>query len=406
MRVAVDARPAVFPRKTGVGYYPWHLLRLLPALDPGTTYVAWYLNAGAFLGGPSRPLGELAARNLVQRGTPIPARWFQRLSERFDLPRIEWFARSDVLFAPNFVPPPTRARRLVVTVHDLAFRRFPETAPHSTRAWLAHIERTLARADRIIAVSESTRRDLLELYRVEAARVPVIPLGVDRSVFRPQPEEVVREVRTRFGIDGPYVLYVGGIEPRKNLPNLVRATAGLRADVTLVVAGAGVRWNPEGTGLLEQALGSLPPEIRRRVVQTGYVSEPQKVALLSGAEALVYPSRYEGFGLPLLEAMACGTPVVASDVGGLSYTVEDGVTGFLVPDRDPKALADRICDILNDEVFRDQLGAQARLVALRYSWQHIADCIVDVYREVAPYEFRYPPAPLPYALAKEVLTHS
>jgi glycosyltransferase involved in cell wall biosynthesis len=381
VRVALDARPAVYPHKTGVGYYTWHLLRLLPAVDPGTTYVAWYLNAGAFVGGPRRPLAELAAPNLVPRGTPIPARWFQRLSERFDLPRIEWFARSDVLFGPNFVPPPTRARRLVVTVHDLAFRRFPETAPHSTRAWLGRIERTLARATRIIAVSESTRRDLVELYGVEPARVPVIPLGVDRSVFRPQSEEAVRAVRTRFGIDGPYILSVGGIEPRKNLPNLVRAAAGVRGDVTLVVAGAAVGWNPEGTALLRGALDSLPAEVRRRVVQTGYVSEPEKVALMSGAEALVYPSLYEGFGLPLLEAMACGTPVVTSDRSSLPEVAGQAAV-FVDPD-DPEAITAGIDRVLSDARLRTRLREAGGERAARFTWEETARKTAAVLREAA-----------------------
>lgn len=381
MRVAVDARPAVFPQKTGVGYYTWHLLRLLPVVDPGTTYVAWYLNAGAFVGGPRRPLAELAAPNLVPRGTPIPAKWFQRLSERFDLPRIEWFARSDVLFGPNFVPPPTRARRLVVTVHDLAFRRFPETAPHSTRAWLGRIEWTLARATRIIAVSESTRRDLVELYGVEPARVRVISLGVDRSVFRPQPEEAVRAARTRFGIDGPYVLSVGGIEPRKNLPNLVRAVAGVRGDVTLVLAGAAVGWNPEGTGLLREALDSLPAEVRRRVVQTGYVSEPEKVALLTGAEALVYPSLYEGFGLPLLEAMACGTPVVTSDRSSLPEVA--GHAAVLVDPDDPEAITAGIDRVLSDARLRTRLREAGSERADRFTWEETARMTAAVLREAA-----------------------
>src|SRR2546428_8500381 len=130
MRVAVDARPAVFPQKTGVGYYTWYLLKHLPRVDPSTRYMAWYLNARALAGGPRRYLTDLSG--VKERWTPIPARWFERM-ERFDLPKLEWFVRFDVLFAPNFVPPPTVAPRVVVTVHDLAFRRFPEPAPHATR---------------------------------------------------------------------------------------------------------------------------------------------------------------------------------------------------------------------------------------------------------------------------------
>ena len=108
MRVAIDARPAVAPERTGVGHYTRQLIRHLPAADPGSAYVAWYLNARAVLASGRRGPPLPAAPNLVQRGTPIPARWFELLAERFELPRLEWFVRFDVLFAPNFVPPPTR----------------------------------------------------------------------------------------------------------------------------------------------------------------------------------------------------------------------------------------------------------------------------------------------------------
>ena len=381
MRVVVDARPAVFPQKTGIGYYTWHLLRLLPRADPSTTYVAWYLNARELLGGPRRPLRELAAPNLVERGTPIPASWFERLAERFEVPRIEWFARSDVLFAPNFVPPPTDNPRLVATVHDLAFRRFPQTAPHGTRRWLARLDRTLERATRVIAVSRSTLGELLDLSGVEAARVVVIPLGVDRSVFRPLPEEKVREVRIRFGVDGPYLLFVGGIEPRKNLPDLVRAMTRVSQDVSLVIAGAGVEWNPEGTGLLREALEALPAAARRRVVETGYVSERDKVALLSGAEALVYPSLYEGFGLPVLEAMACGTPVVTSNRSSLPEVA--GPAAVLVDPTDPGAIAAALDRVLSDTQLRAQLRTAGMERAAQFTWEETARRTAEVLRDAA-----------------------
>ena len=381
MRVVVDSRAAVFPHKTGVGFYTWHLLRVLPRLDPTTTYVAWYLDARSLLGGPRSPLRELAATNLLPRPTPIPARWFQRMSERFDVPRVEWFARSDVLFAPNFVPPPTRSRRLVVTVHDLAFRLFPQTAPHSTRSWLARIERTLAQASRIITVSESTRRDLLELYDVDPGRVSVIPLGVDRARFRPSERDAIDLVRSRFGLNGPYLLYLGGIEPRKNLRSVLVAFARLGPDVRLVIAGSGVEWNPEGPVLLQKALDSLPPEARRRVVRTGYVSEGDKVALLSGAGALVYPSLYEGFGLPVLEAMACGTPVVTSDRSSLPEVAGEGA--LYVDPSDPEVIAAAIEMVLSDSQLRTQLRETGMEQAARFTWEETARRTVEVLREAA-----------------------
>jgi glycosyltransferase involved in cell wall biosynthesis len=382
MRVAVDARPAVAPHRTGIGQYTWELLRHLPGVDLQTSYVAWYLNARGAVGGPRRFLRELAAPNLVERWTPIPARWFERLTARFDAPRVEWFVRFDVLFAPNFIPPPTRAPALVVTVHDLAFRRYPETAPHGTRWWLERLDRTLARAARIIAVSEYTRRDLVELYGVASERVVVIPHGVDRVAFRPASEREVESVRRRFGIAGPYLLSLGGIEPRKNLHGLIAAYAALPAEVRplLVIAGAGVAWNPEGGRLLDAALAELPAEVRGGISLVGYVSGTDKAALIGGAEALVYPSLYEGFGLPVLEAMACGTPVLTSDVSALPEVA--GGAAVLVEPRSVDSIREGMERLLTDERLRARLVEAGMARAATFSWTETAERTAGVLHEV------------------------
>jgi glycosyltransferase involved in cell wall biosynthesis len=382
VRVVIDARPAVAPYRTGIGQYTWELLRHLPRVDPEISYVAWYLNAPAVVGGPRRFLQEVSAPNLAERWTPIPARWFERLSARFDLPRVEWFARFDVLFAPNFIPPPTRTRALVVTVHDLAFRRFPETAPHGTRWWLGRLDRTLADAARIIAVSESTRRDLIELYDVAPDRVVVIPHGVDRDAFRPEPPREVEAVRRRFGIDGPYLLSLGGIEPRKNLPNLIRAFAALPADArpSLVIAGAGVAWNPEGGRLLDAALAELPADVRGRIRLVGYVSGAEKSALIAGARAMVYPSLYEGFGLPLLEAMACGTPVLTSNVSSLPEVA--GGAALLVDPQDVDSIREGMHRLLTDDQLRSRLAEAGTSRAAAFSWTETARRTASVLRDV------------------------
>jgi glycosyltransferase involved in cell wall biosynthesis len=367
-RIAVDARPAAFPKKTGIGYYTWHLLRLLPEVDPGTSYVGWYLDAGALMGRPSpRPIDHPPS-NLRLRRTPIPAQWFERSSERFDLPRVEWFARFDVLFAPNFIPPPTRTGRLVVTVHDLAFRLFPDSAPHGTRRWLERLDRALARASRVIAVSQTTRHDLIRLYGVREEVVAVVPHGVDHRVFRPAPPESIEQTMRRFGVDGPYLLSLGGLEPRKNLPSLIRAFARMPPDPdpTLVIAGARTAWNPQGWDSLRSALAELPEGIRRRVILTGYLSEQEKVALLSGALALCYPSTYEGFGLPVLEAMACGTPVITSNVSALPEVAGDAA--LLVDPDDVGAIASAMDRIVGDPTLREDLRKAGLARAGEFDW--------------------------------------
>lgn len=372
--------------RTGIGYYTWHLVSRLPRADPDTRFVAWYLDVRGALGLNSRrdPFEDVHAPNLLDRRMPIPTRWFERAAMRLDTPRLEWMVRFDVLFAPNFIPPPTRSRRVVLTVHDLAYKLFPHTAPLATRRWLTRLDASLRRASQIIVVSEQSRRDLLESYPSQAERLAerlsVIPLGVDPDVFQRAPADAVTAVRRRYGIEGPFLLSLGGIEPRKNLPALIRAYASLPEDVrpALVIAGPVAPWNPEGWDIVRPALDELPPRIRDRVVVTGYVSEDEKVALLSGAEALVYPSLYEGFGLPVIEAMACGTPVLTSDISALPETAGDAA--LLV---DPHAQGDITAGmerLLTDTALRERLRAAGMARVTRFSWDETARLTSEVLR--------------------------
>jgi len=281
------------------------------------------------------------------------------------------------------VPPPTRSRRVVLTVHDLAFKRFPETAPLATRRWLSRLDASLARASQVIVVSEQTRRDLLESSPRAARltdRLTVVPLGVDTEFFRPPDADDVERVRRRYSIEGPFLLSLGGIEPRKNLPALIRAYATLPEDVrpTLVIAGPVASWNPEGWELVRPSLGALPASVRDRVVVTGYVSELEKVALLGGAEALVYPSLYEGFGLPILEAMACDTPVLTSNVSALPDTA--GGAALLVDPNDTEDIAAGMERLLTDNPLRERLRAAGTARAATFSWDETARLTAAVLR--------------------------
>lgn len=369
---------------TGVGHYIRELIIRLPEVDPDSTYVAWYLNARRLLRLWRWKNRRFPARsNLEERWTPVPATWFERLSQRYELPRVEWFTRFDVLFAPNFVPPPTGTRRLVLTVHDLAFKRFRETAPLATSRWLERMDRALHQAAEIIVVSEATKRDLLELYPVDPERVAVVHHGVDHERFRPPSREEIERVRQRFGIDGPYVLFLGGIEPRKNLTALVEAYASLPDDTrpTLVVAGASVPWNPEGRDLLNTALRRLPDAVRRRVVLTGYLAGPSKVALLGGAEALVFPSLYEGFGFPVIEAMACGTPVLTSNISSLPEVA--GGAALLVDPLDTESIAKGMRDLMEDRQLRGRLRERGLARAARFTWKETARRTAEVLHRAA-----------------------
>ena len=381
VRVAIDARQAAAPRPSGVGEYTLQLVRRMPRARPDWSFVAWYLDA-------RRPLRRdrlgAASPNVRERAVPIPSRLFARAAGSLDAPRIEWFGGFDVLFAPNFVPPPTRAGRIVLTVHDLAFRLDPDSAPSGTRAWLEALPRALDRATRVLVPSECTRRDLLGEFDVDAARVRVTPLGVDRDRYRPATAERVAEARARFGIERPYLLFVGAIEPRKNLALLVRAFARMAPGPfapTLVIAGSGVSWNPEGSEQLARALEEIPAATAARVRTTGYVGPDDKVALLTGAEALVFPSTHEGFGLPVLEAMACGTPVVTSNTSSLLEVAGDAA--IRVDPADAGAVATAMEDLLADGALREALRAKGLERAAEFDWDSTAELTARALEEAA-----------------------
>jgi glycosyltransferase involved in cell wall biosynthesis len=369
MRAVIDARPALDPRRTGVGHYTQQLIRHLPHADPDSEYVAWYLHAkGLFR--PREFFGGVHAPNLEERASRFPARVFEPMSSRLGIPRIEWSVDFDVLLATNFLPPATRSVGVVMVVHDLAYERLPETAPHMDGRWRRRFDSWLQRAAGVLVPSESTKRDLLEAHPVEADRVHVTPLGVDVAAFAPAPPEAIDAVRRKYGVDQPYALFVGGIEPRKNLDALVRAFATLPPGTRLVIAGGPVRWDPKAAGRLDATIAELPAAVRARIVRTGYVSDREKVALMSGATLIAYPSLYEGFGFPVLEGFAAGLPVLTSNVSSIPEVAGD--VAIAVDPRDEQAIAAGLAQLFDDEDLRAMRSAAGLTRASRFTWEATA----------------------------------
>lgn len=375
-RVLIDARPALDPRRTGVGHYARQLIRHLPPADPATAYVAWYLHARGLLR-PTRFFADVGP-NLSEHASRFPARVFQPLSWRAQVPRVEWLAGGfDRLIATNFLPPATAlVERSVLVVHDLAFERFPETAPHMDARWRRRFEDALRRCAAVIVPSSSAREDLLSPRAIDPARVHVVHHGVDAHEFRPSPAGEAERVRRAFGVEGPYALFIGGIEPRKNLARLVRGFASVPPPAGLVIAGGPVRWDPGAADRLDRAIAALPAEVRGRVVRTGYVSERDKNALLTDATVLAYPSRYEGFGFPVLEAFAAGVPVLTSNVSSLPEVAGDAAV--LVDPDDERAIGHELARLFDDEDLRHVLVAAGHARVSRFTWEATARATVRV----------------------------
>jgi glycosyltransferase involved in cell wall biosynthesis len=301
---------------------------------------------------------------------------FQPVSWRLGVPRLEWLGlRFDALLATNFLPPPTRCRGVVLVVHDLAFERFPESAPHMDARWRRVFRRWLRRAAAVVVPSESARRDLLERHdEVRPERVHAIAHGAE-PFDRPPASEVAR-VRERFAIGGRYALFVGSIEPRKNLRGLVEGFRRAETDAWLVIAGGRANWIPREVERLGSKVDGLPLDVRRRIVLTGYVSERDKRALLAGAEALAYPSLYEGFGFPVLEAFSAGVPVLTSTASSLPEVA--GEAGLQVDPRDPQAIAGGLEELLGDEGLREGLRRAGAERVRAFTWEEAARRTAEV----------------------------
>ncbi|MFL6230420.1 MAG: glycosyltransferase family 4 protein [Pyrinomonadaceae bacterium] len=276
--------------------------------------------------------------------------------------------------APPFAPCP-----VVATIHDLSFEHLPETFKRRSWAQLRlTVRRTARGAAHIVASSDYTRRDIVETYKVAPGRVTSVPLAAAPH-FRPiRDARELQRVRDAYGIRGDYILAVGSIQPRKNLPRLIEAYAGLRRQRShdklprLVVVGKRA-WLYEETLRAVEASG-----VREDVIFTGYAPESDLPALYSGALCFAYPSYFEGFGLPPLEAMRCGTPVVAGDRTSLPEVVGDA--GLLVNPFDVEEIAAALARLIDDQQLRATLSARGLARAQQFDWRETARLTLEVYR--------------------------
>jgi glycosyltransferase involved in cell wall biosynthesis len=357
-------------RRSGIGRYLERLLTALPAALGDDELVAY---AGRGVAPPHPSLARLwRPAWLPTERPPLRIAW-----EHAALPVAARRDRLDLFHGPMAVLPRFLPCPSVVTIHDLAFLRWPEQVPARRYRYLAPaVRRAAARAARIIAVSESTKADVVELLRVDPARVSVTHLGVDGRFRPPSPEERAAH-RERQHLTRPYVLAVGNLEPRKNLPTLLRAFARLSPEVPhdLVLVGA------EGwlTGDLYAALDEL--RLGGRVRMTGFVGDDDLPIWYGAADLFVYPSRYEGFGLPVVEAMACGAPVVTANVSSLPEVAGDAA--LLVDPTDDASVADGMRRVLTDGDLAGALRRRGSLRAAAFTWEKTAERTVAVYREVA-----------------------
>ena len=371
MRIGVDYTAAV-RQKAGIGRYARSLIRALARLDHENAYVL--LSAG------KEQDGEPWPANFCLRTLPLTDRHLSILWQKLRLPLpVEWLTgRLDLFHSPDFVLPPVRRARTVLTIHDLSFLRHPDcSSPALLEYLMSAVPRSVARADLVLADSQSTQRDLIELMGVDAARIRVVYPAVDETFVRSD-QAGVAAVRARYQIDGPYILSLGTLQPRKNYVRLIEAFGMLKETSGIphrLVIGGGPGWLYEPIYETIERLG-LQAEVR----MLGYVDEGDLPALYTGADVFAFPTLYEGFGIPVLEAMACGTPVVASNTSSLPEAAGDAA--LLVSPTDTEAMAEAIGLAIDDADLRAHLVQSGLMQCQRFSWTASARELHSAYMEL------------------------
>jgi glycosyltransferase involved in cell wall biosynthesis len=350
-----------------VSRFTEQMLRALQSRDVDASY-------SVFLNDTARG-GFTDSSNMRFRYTRLPAAKpvVRILWEQTILPTLA--AGLDVVHCPVNVLPVCLPCPAVLTIHDLTFLRFPDRFRTERQRYLAVLTRLSAkRAQRITTDSANTRNDVAELFDVPAERIEVVYPGLDEA-FHPVPEAELADFRQRKDLPEEFILYVGTLEPRKNVSSLIRAYAQLDPDCPLLIAG-GRGWMYEDMFREVERLG-----LEERVIFTGYVPPDELTLWYAAATVFVYPSLYEGFGLPALEAMACGTPVIVSNASSLPEVVRDA--GIQVDPYRTDELAEALAEVLRSKAKHEQMRAAGLEQAASFTWEKAASQLARIYRSVS-----------------------
>lgn len=388
MVIGIDIRTLIDQNYSGVSWYTLNLIKAMLRYDQSNQYRLFY---NCLKDISDRPELEYLAnhRNVQIIRTKVPNKIFNYILQKiFHYPKIDSLLGGvDVFWAPhlNFTYL-SKNTRSIATIHDLSFWRYPEFFSRRKNFWhrllgVGGKNGFIQRFDKLIAVSENTKRDIVDLAGIPEERIKVIYSGVskiyryfDRSQGGDDLKEL-EEVRIKYNLPKKFILYVGNLEPRKNINGLIEAfslaAGGELSEFKLVIAG-GVTWHAEE---IYQAAEKSP--VKSQLMFLGYVDEEDKPALYNLASVLAYPSFYEGFGFPPLEAMACGTPVVASSVSSLPEIV--GEAGILVDPYNLSAIAEALILAVKDEKLRETLKDKGLERAKIFNWRQTAKEYLDVF---------------------------
>ncbi|MEM7348215.1 MAG: glycosyltransferase family 1 protein [Chloroflexota bacterium] len=377
MKIGIDYTAAL-KQSGGIGRYTRGLVTALADVDRTNHY--------RLLATPDAPPDGLRPfsphPNFDHKMYPLPERWMTIGWHRFYLPiPVEWFSGSvDLFHSPNFILPPTNQAKTLLTVHDLSFIRHPQGAVDSLRRWLNKVvPRSLAQANHILADSQSTKADLIDVFNIASQKITVVGAGVEDR-FRPITDaNHLENVRQRYQLKWPdtqnFILGLGTLEPRKNFTSLIQAfsKSAVRETHHLVIAG--------GKGWLYDDIfaAAAQSQVTDRIHLIGFVDDNDLPALYSLADIFAYPSHYEGFGIPVIEAMACGTPVVCADNSSLPEVA--GQAAIQITATDIDALAGAFIRLTEDDILRRSMIEAGFKQAQTFTWPAAAQKLLAVYKQ-------------------------
>ena len=380
MRITFDAVPICSDRITGIGWCEVGQTQALAELFPENRYEYSFFTSGDKE--REKRVEKFAGKRIKLNTSRFSGYLYRAVSTFLPVPYSLFFGRkSDITHFFNYIVPPFVHGKKVVTVHDMVYKAFPETVRGRTRFMLeAGLKRSMKRADIIVTDSEFSKSEIIKYFPQHRDKIRVVPCGADLERFRPcNDTERIAEVKKSLEIDGDYFLYLGTIEPRKNLERLVSAYAAFAKkagnDAPKLVLAGGKGWLDHGIYSRVEKLG-----LGGRVIFTKYVPSEDMQPLMCGALAFVFPSLYEGFGMPPLEAMACGVPVLTS--GEASLPEVTGDCAVICDAYDSKSIAQGLYRLYTDKELRSELSRRGIERAQDFTWERSAKMLMDVYREL------------------------
>lgn len=377
-KIFVDAEVLIAPHFSGIGHYTLELLHALDRQienrnDVSVTLGVWFKRIGK--------VRSFGFKNFKIRRSPIPLRIANALKIRGWQPPYDLLFGKKVYLFPNFTSWPLLFSKSATVVYDLSFEYFPQYVERRNQKFLSdNVKKAVERSDKIITISTNSQKEIIDFYHVGKDKVPIVYPGIDQRQFFRWPQAEVEKVKAKYGIHGKYILFVGNIEPRKNLKNLLLAyeklDAETRKEYSLLLVGA--------RGWLDNEIFDIIERLRidgNHIQQPlEYVKDKDRAAIFSGASLFVYPSMYEGFGIPPLEAMACGVPAVTSDNSSLPEAVGDAAV---------KVGADSVVElskamkhVLADDKLRASMVEKGFEQVDKYNWDQEAAKLLDILMEM------------------------